>query len=182
MCEVKLAPETDQFWNLRDFKQQSFFPISTAVQCRLRLLGDHSEALTSWLLLRLHLLFLCCSVAQLCPTLCDPTDCSIPGFPVFHHLLESVMASNHLILCRPLLLPSIFPSIRVFSNESAVRIRWPNYKSFSFCLSLSNEYSGLTYLRIDWLISLQSKGLLRVFSSTTVQMHQILQHSDVLKS
>ena len=75
--------------------------------------------------------------------------------------IESVMPANHLILCRPLLLPSIFPSIRVFSNESAVRIRWPNYKSFSFCLSLSNEYSGLTYLRIDWLDLLAVQGTLK---------------------
>ena len=86
--------------------------------------------------------------------------------------IESVMPANRLILCRPLLLPSIFPSIRVFSNESVLLIRWPNYRSFSFRLSPSNEYSGLTYLRIDWLISLQSKGLSRVFSNTTVQKHQ----------
>ena len=80
------------------------------------------------------------SVAQLCPTLCNPMNCSIPGLPVHHQLLEftqlmsieSVMPSNHLILCRPLfLLPSIFPSIRVFSNESALCIRWPKYWSFS---------------------------------------------------
>ena len=65
--------------------------------------------------------------------------------------IESVMSSNHLILCCPLLLlPSIFPSIRVFSNESVLRIRWPKYCSFSFSISLSNEYSGLIFLRIDW--------------------------------
>ena len=76
--------------------------------------------------------------------------------------IESVMPANHLILCRPLLLlPSIFPSIRVFSNESAVRIRWPNYWSFSFCLSLSNEYLGLTYLRIDWFDLLAVQGTLK---------------------
>ena len=81
--------------------------------------------------------------------------------------IELVMSSNSLILCHLLLLlPSIFPSIRVFSNESAPRIRWPKYWSFSFSISLSNEYSGLT----GW-ISLQSKGLSRVFSSTTVQKH-----------
>ena len=81
---------------------------------------------------------------------------------------ESVMPSNHLDLCHPfLLLPSIFPSIRVFSNESALRIRWPKYWSFSFSISPSNEYSGL-----NGLISLQSKGLSRVFSDTTVQKHQ----------
>ena len=87
--------------------------------------------------------------------------------------IESVMPSNHLILCRPfLLLPSIFPSIRVFSNES-VHIRWPKYWSFSFSISPSNEYSGLISFRIDWWISVQSKGLSGVFSNTTVQKHQL---------
>ena len=87
--------------------------------------------------------------------------------------IELVMPSNHLILCRPLLLPpSIFPSIRVFSNESVLHIRWPNYWSFSFSISPSNEYSGLISFRTDWLELLQSKGLSRVFSNTTVQKHQ----------
>ena len=87
--------------------------------------------------------------------------------------IESVMPSKHLILCCPLLLlPSIFPSIRVFSNESALRIRWPKHWSFSFSISPSNEYSGLISLRIDWLVSLLSKGLSRVFSNTTIQKHQ----------
>ena len=86
-------------------------------------------------------------------------DCSTPGFPVHHQLLEPtqthvhrVSDANHLILCRPLRLPpSIFPSIRVFSNESVFRIRWPKYWSFSFSISPSNEYSGLISFRIDWL-------------------------------
>jgi len=87
--------------------------------------------------------------------------------------IESVMPSNHLILYHPLLLlPSIFPSIRVFSNESALRIRWPEYWRFSFSISPSNEYSGFISLGLTGLISLQSKGLLRVFSNTTVQKHQ----------
>ena len=87
--------------------------------------------------------------------------------------IESVMTYNHLILCRPLLLPpSIFPSIRVFSNESALRIRWQKYWSFSFSISPSNEYSGLISFRMDGWTSLQSKGLSRVFSNTTVQTHQ----------
>ena len=87
--------------------------------------------------------------------------------------IESVMPSNHLFLCRPLLLlPSIPPSIRVFSSESALPIRWPKYWSFSFNLSSSNEHSGLISFRMDWLYLLQSKGLSRVFSSTTVQKHQ----------
>ena len=75
--------------------------------------------------------------------------------------IESVMPSNHLILCRPLLLlPSIFPSIRVFSNESALCIRWPKYWSFSFSISLSNEYSGLISLRMDWSDLLAVQGIL----------------------
>ena len=87
--------------------------------------------------------------------------------------IESVMPSNHLILCIPLLLPpSIFPSIRVFSSESVVRIRWPKYWSFNFSVSPSNEYSGLISFRWTSWISLQSKGLSRVFSNTTVQKHQ----------
>ena len=85
--------------------------------------------------------------------------------------IESLTLSNHLNLCRPLLLPSIFPSIRVFSKESAFHIRWPKYWSFSFNISPSNEYSGLISLLTGW-ISLQSKGLSRVFSNTTVQKHQ----------
>ena len=83
------------------------------------------------------------------------------------------MPSNHLILCHPLLLPpSIFPSIRVFSNESVLRITWPKYWSFSFSISRSNEHSGLISLGLTGWISLQSKGLSRDFSNTTVQKHQ----------
>ena len=89
--------------------------------------------------------------------------------------IKLVMPSKPLILCHPLLLlPSIFPSIRVFSTDSILRIRWPKYWSFSFSTSLSNEYSGLISFRIDWLISLQSKGLSRIFSNTTVKKHQFL--------
>ena len=91
--------------------------------------------------------------------------------------IESMMPSSHLILCCPLLLlPSIFCSIRVFSNESALRIRWPKYWSFSFNISPSNDHPGLISFGMDWLISLQPKGLSRVFSNTTVQKH----HSSVL--
>ena len=87
--------------------------------------------------------------------------------------IKSVMPSNHLILCRPLpLLSSIFPSIRVFSNESVLHIRWPKYWSFSFSISPSSEHSGLISFRMVWLDFLQSKGLSRVFSNTTVQKHQ----------
>ena len=90
--------------------------------------------------------------------------------------IKLVMPSNHFILCRPLLLlPSIFPNIWVFSNESVLRKRWPKYWSFSFNISPSNECSGLISFRTDWfdfLASLQSKGLLRICSNTTVQKHQ----------
>ena len=87
--------------------------------------------------------------------------------------IESVIPSNHLILCCPLLLlPSIFPSIRVFSNESALCIRWPKYWSFNFSIRSSKEYSGLIPFRIDWLALLAIQGLSRVFSNATVQKHQ----------
>ena len=101
----------------------------------------------------------CCSVAQSCLTVCDPMDCSCPDVPVLHisrswlklMSIEWVMLSNHLIFyCPLLLLPSIFPSIRVISNELALYIRGPKYGSFSFSLSPSNEYSGLISFRIDW--------------------------------
>ena len=87
--------------------------------------------------------------------------------------IESMMPFNHLILyCPLLLLPSIFPSIRVFPNESVLHIRWPKYWSFNFSISPSNTYLGLISFRMDWLDLLQSKGLSRVFSNTTVQKHQ----------
>ena len=87
--------------------------------------------------------------------------------------IESVMPSNHLILCHPLLLlPSIFPSIRIFSNESVLHVRWPKYGSFSFSISPFSEYSGLISSRMVWLDFLTVQGLSRVFSNTTVQKHQ----------
>ena len=86
--------------------------------------------------------------------------------------IESVMPSNHLFLCRPLLLlPSIFPNPRGFSNESALRIRWPKYWSFSFSTSPSNEYSGLISFRIDWFDLPAIQGTLKSLLSTTVRMH-----------
>ena len=170
----------------------------------------------------------CFSVSESCLTLCNPMDCSTSGSLVFHYLLEFaqihvywVSDANRLILCWPfLLLPSIFPGIRVFCNKSAVLIRWPKYWSFRFSISPSNELEkemathsstlawripwreepgglqsmGSQRVRHDWatslsffllmniqgwfplgltgLISLQSKGLSRVFSNTTVQKHQ----------
>ena len=87
--------------------------------------------------------------------------------------IESVIPSNHLILCRPLLLsPSIFPSIWVFSSESALRIRWPQYWSFSFNISPSIEHSGLIPFRMDWLDLLALQGTLKSLSNTTVEKHQ----------
>ena len=127
------------------------------------------------------------SVTQSCPTLCDPMDSSTPGLPVHHQLpelaqthvpRESVMPSNRLILCRPLLLPpSIFPSIRVFSNESVLRIRWPKYWSFSFSISPSNEYSGLISFRMDWLDLLAVQGILKSLLQYHSSKASILQHS-----
>ena len=97
--------------------------------------------------------------------------------------IDSVMLSKHLILCSPLLLlPSVFPSIRVFFNESALCIRCPKYWSFSFTISPSSEYSGLFLLRLTGLVSFLSKGLSRVFSSTTVQKHQFFGTQPSLRS
>ena len=121
------------------------------------------------------------SVSQSCLTLCDPMDCSMPGFPVHHQLLE--LAQTHVHRVSDAIQPShprSSPSPpafnlsqnRVFSNESALCIRWPTYWSFSFNNSPSNEYLGLISFIIAGLISLQSKGFSRVFSNTTVQKHQ----------
>ena len=108
------------------------------------------------------LLCCCCSVDKSCMTHCNSMGCSTPCFPVHHSqcmCIESVMPSNHLIPCHPLLLPSVFPSIRGFSNESSVCIRWPKYWSFS--ISPSNEYSGLIFFRIGWLDLLAVQGTLK---------------------
>ena len=120
------------------------------------------------------------SVAQLCLTLCDSMNCSMPGHPVHHQLLESTQTHVHWVgdAIQPSypLSSSSPPALnltqnRVFSNESALHIRWPKYWSFSFNISTSNELPGLISFRIDGRISLQSKGLSRVFSNTTVQKH-----------
>ena len=103
---------------------------------------------------------------------CDPMDCSMPGFRVHHQLqsllklmfIVSVMPSNHLVLCSPLLLlPSIILSIRVFSNESALWIRWPKYWSFSFSTSPSNEYSGVISFQMDWFDLVVQRTLKSLF-------------------
>ena len=128
-------------------------------------------------ILRNIIVSICCSVTKSCPALCNPMDCSTPGtlsFTVSQSLLklmsiELVMPSNRLILCHPrLLLPSIFPNIGVFSNESALHISWPKYWSFNFSISHSVNIQGWFPSGLTALI-LQSKGLSRVFSSTTIQ-------------
>ena len=120
------------------------------------------------------------SVTQSCLNFCDPMDCSMPGFPVHHQLLE--LAQIHLLwvgdaiqiphLSHPLLLPSIFPSIRIFSNESVFSIRQPKYWSFSFNISPPNEYSGLISIPIDWLNLLAVQGTLKSLLHMRVQKSQ----------
>ena len=112
----------------------------------------------------------CCSVTQLCLTLCDPMDCSMPGLPVHHQLPELAQTHVHQVgdaiqpshpLLSPSLPASVFPSIRVFSNASVLRIRWPKYWSFSFNISPYNEYSGLISFRMNWFDLLAVQGTLK---------------------
>ena len=125
------------------------------------------------------------SVAQSCLTLCDPMNCSTPGLPVHHQLpestkpmsIESVMPSNHLILCRTILRNSIFPSIRVISNESAFLIRWPKDWSFSFNISPSNEHPGLISFRMGWLDLLAVLGTVKHLLQHHSSKASILWHS-----
>ena len=125
------------------------------------------------------------SVAQLCLTLCDPMDCSTQASLSISNSrswlklmsIELEMPSNHLILCRPLLLlPSIFPSISVFSNESALCIRWPKYWSFSFNISPPNEHSGLISFRMNWLDLLAVQGTLKSLFQYHSSKASSLQH------
>ena len=116
---------------------------------------------SSWTTIQTFKILLCVqfsSVTQSFMTVCDPVECSMPGFPVHHHLLELAQTHVHRVsdatqpshsLSSPFP-PSIFPTVRVFSNESALWIRWPKYWSFSFSMSPSNEYSGLISFRMDW--------------------------------
>ena len=126
------------------------------------------------------------SVAQLRLTLCDPMDCNTPGFPVLHHLPELAQTHVHRVgdaiqpsypLSPLLLLPSIFLSIRVFSNESVLHIKWPKYWSFNFTISLFNEYSGLISFRIDWLDLLAVEGTLKSLLQHHSSKASILQSS-----
>ena len=130
----------------------------------------HKQNYTLWAPVSLFFLSTFNSVAQSCPTLCDPmtavhqaslSTTNSQSLLKFMSI-ESVMSSNHLILCRPLLLlPSVFPNIRVFYTESILHIRWPKYGSFSFTISPSNEYSGLISFRMDWLDLLAGQGTLK---------------------
>ena len=128
----------------------------------------------------------CCLVTQLCLTLCNPWTAACQAslyFTISQSLLklmsiELIMSSNHLILCRPLFfLPSIFPSIRVFSSESAHHIKWPKYRSFSFSISPFTEYSGLISFRIDWFDLLAVQGTLKSLLQHHSTKASILQHS-----
>ena len=121
------------------------------------------------------------SVAQACLTLCNPMDCNMPGFPTHHQLQE--FAQTHVYRVSDIILPShpllspFPPAFNLFQHQglfqkSVLHIRWPKYWSFSFRISPSNEYSGLISFRMNWIDSLQSKGLSRVFSNITVQKHQ----------
>ena len=121
------------------------------------------------------------SVTQSCPTLCNPMNRSTPGLPVHHklpeftqtHVHQSTMPSSHLILCCPLLLlPPIPPSIRVFSNESTLCMRWPKYWRFSFSISPSNEHPGLICFRVDWLDLLAVQGTLKSLLQKHSSKHQ----------
>ena len=137
---------------LSHYKKQKCWPVSNTVIVRMKRLKEVSDQK------ELKIEFSLVQFVQSGPTLCDPMDCSTPGLPVHHELLdllklimsvELVMPSNHLIFCCPLLSPSIFPRVRVFSNESALCIRSQKYCNFSFTISPPNEYSGLISFTID---------------------------------
>ena len=132
--------------------------------------------------------YCCCSLTKSCPTICDSwtaTCQASQSFTISWSLLklmsiESVMPSSYLILCHSLLrLPSILLSIRVFPSELALHIRWPDYWSFNFSISPSNEYSGLISFRVDWF---DLKALSRIFSSTTIRRHQFFRSQPSLWS
>ena len=120
-------------------------------------------------------LIICCccpSVSKLCLTLCIPMDCSMPNSPVLHYLSKFVQIRVHWVKDAISILPSIFPSIRVFSKELVLHIRWPKFWNCSFSISLPMSIQGQFPSRLIGLISLQPKGLSRVISSTTFWKHQ----------
>ena len=157
----QLPEFTQTHLQLRSYKTVANPPVITMARITIAIIKNVPIRLKSFT----HNTF--SSVTWSCLTLYDSTDCStlfITNCQSFLKLMsiESVMPSNHLILCRPLLLlPSIFPSIRVFSNESVLHIRWTKYWSFSFSISPSNEYSGLISFRMDWLDFLAVQGTLK---------------------
>ena len=144
----------------------------------------HPKGDQSWVFIGSSVQF--SSVAQSCPTLCNPMNRSTPGLPIHHQLwsslrltsIESVMPSSHLILGRPfLLLPPIPPSIRVFSNESTLHMRWPKFCSFNFSIIPSKEIPGLISFRMDWLDLLAVQGTLKSLLQHHSSKASILQHS-----
>ena len=147
------------------------------------MLSAHLRRMCTMLLLDWIFCMCCCSVTQSCLTLWDPMDCSMPGFPVLHYLPELAQTHVHWVsdatqlLSFLLLLPSIFPSIRVFPNKSVLPIRWPKYWSFSFSISPFNEYSGLIFFRMDWLDLLAVQGTLKSLLQHHNSKASILQHS-----
>ena len=141
---------------------------------------------SQWLLIFCY--FVCCSVAQFCPTLCDPIDCSTTSISVLHYLLE--LAQTHVHLVCDVIQPSLplsspytpafkFPSIRAFCKESALPIRWPKYRSFSFNISPSSEYSGLISSRIDWFDFFVVQGALRSLLQHHILKTSILQLTSI---
>ena len=141
--------------NLYSYKQHTMTLLRNVMICPIYYITWHWRNLRNFIFNIVLSTLQFSSVAQSYQSLCDPMDWNMPGFPVHHkfpeltqtHVHSSVMSSNHLILCHPLLLPpSIFPSIRVLSNESVLPIKWPKYWRFSFNISPSNEYSGLIFL------------------------------------
>ena len=151
----------------------------------MKKLAEKSTFLRSWHLIPIISVQFS-SVAQSCPTLCNPMECSTSGFPVHSQLPELIQTHVHRVCdaiqpfhsVGPLvLLPSIFPSIRVFSKESALSIRWPKYWTFTFNNGPSNEYSGLISFRIDWFELLSVKGTLKSLLQHYSSKASILQHS-----
>ena len=153
-------------------------PVSTIVSKEILQISKEYLVNNEWM-------FCCYSVTQSCLTLYHPWTAAHQAFLSFTiswsllklMSIEFIMPSNHLILCHPLLLPSIFPSIRVFPNESVLHIRWPKYWSFSFSISPSNEYSGLISFRMDWFDLLSVQGTLKSLLQHHSSKASILQRS-----
>ena len=170
------------FLNYINFLARRFIPSSfLSFQCIIRSRAYLPKETT---LILLVLLF--SSVAQSCPTLCNPMNHSTPGLPVHHQLPDFTQTHIHRVgdaiepshLCRPLLLlPPILPSIRVFSNKSTLCMRWPKYWSFSFSISPSNEHPGLISFRMDWLDLLAVQGTLKSLLQHHSSKASILRHS-----